>query len=83
LDEKFQALADLGAGDFEHLDGPLIEHLRGTRALLRQWGARAELQDAGLYHAAYGTAGFSQNLVSLDQRGRIAAIIGDSAEAIV
>ena len=83
MNSKFEALYRLGAGEFEHLNGSLIEHLNGTKDLLRQWGARAELQDAGLYHAAYGTAGFSKNLVSIDQRSKIAAIIGTEAEDIV
>lgn len=56
---KFQVLSELGAGEFEHLDGSLIAHLNGTKDLLLQWGASLELQDAGLYHAAYGTDGFS------------------------
>ena len=83
MSDKFQALAALGAGDLEHLDGSLIEHLNGTNNLLQQWGAAIDLQDAGLYHAVYGTAGFSQNLVSTDQRDKISAIIGEAAEEIV
>jgi len=35
---KFQELADLGAGDFEHLDGTLMEHLKNTKNLLCEWG---------------------------------------------
>ena len=54
MNDKFQELANLGVGDFEHLDGTLVEHLTNTKALLCQWGASLELQDAGLYHAAYG-----------------------------
>lgn len=38
MSDKFQALAKLGAGDFDHLDGSLIEHLNGTKDLLQQWG---------------------------------------------
>ena len=83
MSDKFQTLAKLGAGDFEHLDSSLIEHLKGTKDLLQQWDATIELQDVGLYHAAYGTAGFSQNLVSTDQRSKIAAVIGEPAEEIV
>jgi len=83
MSDKFQRLAKLGAGDFEHLDGSLIEHLTGTRRLLTEWGAVLELQDAGLYHGAYGTDGFSQSLVSTNQRDKIAAVIGRSAEEIV
>lgn len=83
MSDKFQLLAELGAGEFEHLDGSLIEHLSGTKVLLQQWGATRELQDAGLCHAAYGTDGFKQNLVSTEQRDKITAVIGEEAEEIV
>ena len=83
MSQKLQVLFRLGAGDFEHLDGSLIEHLQGTKDLLQQWGAAVELQDAGLYHAAYGTAGFSQDFASTDQREKIADVIGCPAEEIV
>lgn len=81
--DKFQQLSKLGAGEFEHLDGTLLEHLKSTRNLLREWGASNELQNAGLYHAAYGTARFEEKLVSLDYRGRIQEIVGDAAEEII
>lgn len=81
--QKFNQLAELGAGEFEHLDGTLTEHLLGTKQLLQQWGASSVLQDAGLYHAAYGTAGFDENFVGTDQRNTIAVIIGKEAEEIV
>jgi len=83
MHDKIENLAELGAGDFLHLDGSLIDHLKGTKKILEHWGASICLQDAGLYHAAYGTAGFSQSLVSTDQREKIAGIIGDAAEDIV
>jgi hypothetical protein len=83
LEHSFQALQRLGAGDFAHLDGSLIDHLSGTRQLLLAWGARPALADAGLFHAAYGTAGFDQALVGFDGRARIADLIGAEAEAIV
>lgn len=83
MSDKFKALANLGAGEFEHLDGSLIEHLNGTKEILARWGGSQMLQDAGLYHAAYGTAGFEESLASTDQREKIAAIIGAEAEEIV
>jgi len=46
-------------------------------------GASLELQDAGLYHAAYGTAGFDENFISINQREKIAKIIGKESEEIV
>jgi len=83
VDHKFRKLSGLGAGDFDHLDGSLIDHLKGTRSLLDAWSASSALQDAGLYHAAYGTAGFDENLVSTNQRNDISEIIGSAAEEIV
>ncbi|KJY73688.1 DUF6817 domain-containing protein [Vibrio nigripulchritudo] len=83
MKEKFKQLAELGAGDFQHLNGSLTEHLKGTQNILKQWGASDVLQTAGLFHAAYGTAGFDENMVSLDQRKYIAEIIGEEEEALV
>jgi hypothetical protein len=83
MNHEFHALAALGAGDFEHLDGSLLKHLSATRDLLASWGSSKELQDAGLYHAAYGTQVFLQALVAKDQRRKIANIIGQQAEHIV
>ncbi|HBM88792.1 MAG: hypothetical protein P1U69_03150 [Parvibaculaceae bacterium] len=82
-DDKFQRLSDLGAGDFAHLNGSLEEHFVGVYDLLVEWNAARPLQDAGLFHAAYGTSGFTDQMVSLDQRHLIAEIIGEEAEAIV
>ncbi|MBV1921703.1 MAG: hypothetical protein KUG73_13575 [Pseudomonadales bacterium] len=83
MESKFENLVELHAVGFQHLDGSLIDHLKGTQEILEKWGASISLQDAGLYHAAYGTAGFSQSLVSTDQREKIADVIGATAEEIV
>nr|WP_017105461.1 MULTISPECIES: hypothetical protein [Vibrio] len=63
--EKFVRLQELGAGDFQHLNGSLEAHLKGTEQVLINWGGSVLLQIAGLFHAAYGTAGFDENMVSL------------------
>lgn len=82
-DEKFRALAALGAGDFAHINGSLEEHFTGVHDMLVDWGARPVLCDAGLFHAAYGTVHFTDVMVSLDNRALVAGIIGAEAEAIV
>ena len=82
-DSRFKALMALGAGDFEHLNGSLVDHLKGTRELLRHWGAADYLCDAGLFHAAYGTAGFVETMVDLNQRTNIRQVIGAEAESLV
>lgn len=81
--DKFKILQELGAGDFQHLNGSLEGHLKGTETILRSWGSCEVLQVAGLFHAAYGTAGFDENMVSLNQRQEIASVIGDAEEALV
>jgi len=83
MNQKINKLTELGAGNFDHIDGTLMQHLVGTRDVLASWGASTQLQDAGLFHAAYSTAGFGNHLVALDQRQQIADIIGKGAEKIV
>lgn len=81
--DKFGQLQSLGAGEFAHLNGSLEKHLTGTYSLLKSWFACDSLCDAGLYHAAYGTAGFEQKMLGVDDRHAIRSIIGSEAEAIV
>ena len=76
-------LKELGASEFGHINGTLLEHLMGTRALLEQWHAPRHLQYAGLFHAAYSTAGFQEQLLDVDQRKKVTKIIGQQAEEIV
>lgn len=83
MDEKFKQLAKLGAADFAHINGNLIDHLKGTRDILTSWSASQTLQDAGLYHAVYGTSGFDAQMVAPNHREKIAQIIGVQAEEIV
>jgi hypothetical protein len=83
MNEKFKQLTKLGAADFAHINGSLIDHLKGTKDLLSSWSASQVLQDAALYHAAYGTAGFEEQMVAANQREKIAKIIGSQAEEIV
>jgi hypothetical protein len=83
MDEKFRKLIELGAGEFEHVNGSLIAHLEGTRCLLKAWLASQELQDAALYHAAYATSAYTQNLVVVERRQDVVDTIGVEAEAIV
>ena len=80
---KFTLLTEIGAGEFAHLNGSLQTHLIAVYELMRSWGANMTLCNAGLYHAAYGTSGYAEAMVSTDQRLRIADIVGKEAEAII
>jgi hypothetical protein len=81
--EVEEFLAGRGAADLDHPGGTLLAHLRRTRDTLAGWGARPELQLAGLAHAAYGTDGFPHGLVDLAERAVLAELVGAEAEAIV
>lgn len=81
--DLFSALAAMGAGDFAHLNGMLERHFVGVHDLLVSWDASEVLRRAGLFHAAYGTAGFEAAVVSLNQRIEIARLIGEEPEQIV
>lgn len=76
-------LLDRGAGRLPHPGGTLYEHLVRVAALLADWGASEELQAAGLCHACYGTAGFPDALLSLDERPVLSALAGEQAESLV
>ncbi|MBN0046629.1 hypothetical protein JS756_21475 [Streptomyces actuosus] len=76
-------LRDLGAERIPHPGGTLLAHLDRVRTRLAQWGARPDLQTAGLCHACYGTDGFPEALLPLDRRAELAAVIGEAAEEIV
>ncbi|SDC76204.1 DUF6817 domain-containing protein [Actinokineospora iranica] len=76
-------LAARGAAELAHPGGTLLAHLGRTRDALVAWGARPALQLAGFAHAAYGTAGFPQSLVSLAERHVLVDLVGGEAEAIV
>lgn len=83
MQEKVAILARLGAEHAIHINGMLMEHLVGTYELLDEWGARANLCDAGLFHAIYGPDGLGSSLVSLEQRDAIVALIGAEVERLV
>lgn len=76
-------LRSLGTDRLPHPGGTLHEHLRRVAGLLERWGAMPELVTAGLCHACYGTDGFDHPLLAVSDRARLAAVIGDRAEALV
>lgn len=82
-DDAVELLRELGAPQVDHMGSDLLTHLQGTEAILRSWGVAEAIALAGLCHAAYGTAGFPLALLPLDQRERLASVIGAEAEAAV
>lgn len=76
-------LRSLGAAELDHPGGTLLAHLERVRLLLASWGARPDLQLAGLCHACYGTDGFATALLPLSARPRLAQVVGTAAEQLV
>ncbi|MFJ4781855.1 DUF6817 domain-containing protein [Streptomyces sp. NPDC088794] len=82
-DQAVALLRELGAADIPHPGGTLLAHLQRVQGRLAEWGARPDLQLAGLCHAFYGTDGFPTALLPVDRRAELALVIGAEAEAIV
>ncbi len=79
---KIQFLKDCGADLCKHSGGTLLEHLVGTRDILREQGAPEYLQDAGLFHSVYGTAYYMPEEGISTSREDIQKLIGIQAEEI-
>ncbi|MGQ3890310.1 DUF6817 domain-containing protein [Legionella sp. CNM-1927-20] len=82
IQKSLDILVSLGA-NIDHINGSLIDHLKGTYLLLKSWEANEELYIAGLYHALYGTSGFNNHLISHNDRTEAKAILGEKSEQIV
>ncbi|MFI6941235.1 DUF6817 domain-containing protein [Streptomyces sp. NPDC050418] len=76
-------LREHGATAMDHPGGTLLAHLQRVQRQLADWGARPDLQLAGLCHAFYGTDGFAQALLPLERRAELVAAIGTEAEELV
>ncbi len=83
LSPKLTMLRDLGFADVEHDSHvPFLSHLGGTRRILREWGCRAALCDAGLFHSVYGTEYFDPSELAEADRETVVALIGPEAERL-
>jgi len=82
--DRGELLSLLGADGVEHNSRDRLRpHLEGTHDLLREWGARDELCDAGLFHSIYGTEYFQVQTAPVSCRDQLRAVIGDEAERLV
>jgi len=82
ISTKIQFLKDCGADLCKHSGGTLLEHLEGTRDILRKEGAPEYLQDAGLFHSVYGTAYYMPDTGISTNREDVQKLIGMQAEEI-
>jgi hypothetical protein len=66
----------------EHSGRTFLEHLKGTRDLLKEWDMPEHVQVAGLFHSIYGTNIFQVQSASFDDREFLKAMIGERAERL-
>lgn len=84
LDARHMALLEeLGAHATSHSRRTLLEHLRGTRDLLDEWGNPPHVCTAGLFHSIYGTYVFDKQSADMSMRERITEVLGRDAEWLV
>jgi hypothetical protein len=77
-----EALRALGTAQIGHSERSFFAHLTGTYHLLKNWENSDEVCYAGLFHSIYGTEFFRVEVVPLDGRDKIKALIGERAERL-
>lgn len=82
LGQKITFLRSVRADELKHSGRNLLQHLLGTYELLKSWGARQSLCDAGLFHSVYGTEKYSFTAAPQSIREKIRELIGEQAEML-
>ena len=65
----------------DYVCGALLEHLIGVHNILKELNVSKHIQDAGLFHSAYGTPYFKEQ-IPID-RDVVRKLIGNDAEELV
>ena len=65
-----------------HLKSTLLEHLVNVAGMIEEWQEPEEYRLAGLCHSIYGTEFFQPLSVSLSERAKVRAVIGERAERL-
>ncbi|MBQ1018725.1 hypothetical protein KBX71_12735 [Micromonospora sp. D93] len=76
-------LRQCGTETVQHPGGSLYAHLCRVQERLADLGYGADVQLAGLTHAAYGTDGFDLALLDWKNRAKLRDLIGEAAETLV
>src|SRR4051812_17460516 len=82
LDDQLRLLRAAHTAEMAHSERRLLDHLLGTRQLLVDWGERAAVCDAGLFHSVYGTEHYLPSVIPLERRADVRGLIGDEAERL-
>lgn len=83
MDQLLALLVGAGAGRRAHAHGrTLLDHLVGTRELLRRWDQPVWLQAAALVHSVYGTDVYRPRVLGAASRQRLVELAGERAERL-
>jgi hypothetical protein len=75
-------LIRIGADKIPHTNKTYLAHAIGTYRKMKSWGESDALCCAAMFHSIYGTEGFQDFTLPLDQRDELRALIGDYAELL-
>lgn len=71
------------AAAMSHGDRSFAAHLIGTYQILRAWRQAPSVCAAGLLHSAYSTQSYPHALIPIEERARVRALVGVTAERLV
>lgn len=82
-DPVAEFLEEQGAGQFAYAQGrTLLDHLLGTRDVVRRWSQPRWVQDAAAVHSVYSTDAYEAELFSRSSRKDVSEIVGARAERL-
>jgi hypothetical protein len=72
-------LENKGAAKIPHIRGTLLDHLCRVEQTLRTWDVPEHVQLAGLFHSAFGTDHFKEQVLQKEDADRVRLLIGEKA----
>jgi len=83
IEQKYlDLLRALSTDERSHSGRTLLDHLKGTHDLLERWENPKEICLGGLFHSIYGTQYYRVQSAVLEDRKRLADVIGSAAEEL-
>ena len=79
-DELFNFLLSLGTDEVAHTGHDFLTHLKSVKATVESVGGDREMARAGLFHSIYGTQGFQDFSLPLEERAQVRDLVGERAE---
>ena len=81
-EELYDFLLSLGTDEVAHTGGDFLHHLQAVQRVLEEFGAEPAVSRAGLFHSIYGTQGFQDFSLPIEERDQMKERIGERSEFI-